>query len=198
MKNVTVWRNLAGGFLFVFAISIMSCGDAANNQDATDNDTTTATMQQHAEAVLTSTYQDTTVTGVVQFDEQPNGQVKMTLNVTVPSHAGKTVAVHIHENGNCGNMGKDVGEHWNPTHAQHGKWSTDSFHLGDIGNIDLNNEGNGSKEMETDRWTIGGDSQTDILNKTIIIHSGKDDFTTQPSGAAGNRIGCGVITKKSS
>jgi superoxide dismutase, Cu-Zn family len=51
--------------------------------------------------------------------------------------------------------------------------------------------------METDLWTISGtDSTKNILGKAIIVHGGKDDYTTQPTGNAGSRIGCGVITKK--
>jgi superoxide dismutase, Cu-Zn family len=48
-------------------------------------------------------------------------------------------------------------------------------------------------ELETDRWSIGGDAQKDILGKAFIVHSGEDDYTSQPAGNAGNRIGCGVI-----
>ncbi|NNF81525.1 MAG: superoxide dismutase family protein, partial [Flavobacteriaceae bacterium] len=29
--------------------------------------------------------------------------------------------------------------------------------------------------------------------KAIIIHEGSDDFTTQPTGAAGGRVSCGGI-----
>ena len=43
------------------------------------------------------------------------------------------------------------------------------------------------------RWTIGGEKTTNFMNRTIIIHSGVDDGTTQPSGDAGGRISCGVI-----
>ena len=34
----------------------------------------------------------------------------------------------------------------------------------------------------------------EILGKTVIIHSGVDDFKTQPSGNAGEKIACGVIS----
>ena len=43
------------------------------------------------------------------------------------------------------------------------------------------------------RWTIGGEKTTNVINRTIIIHSGVDDGKTQPSGNAGGRIGCGAI-----
>jgi len=41
----------------------------------------------------------------------------------------------------------------------------------------------------TDRFTV-----SEIIGKTVIIHSSPDDFTTQPSGNAGKKIACGVIT----
>jgi Cu-Zn family superoxide dismutase len=118
----------------------------------------------------------------------------MTLDIQIPKMANKTVAVHIHEHGSCGDMGKEAHGHWNPTNANHGKWGSDSFHLGDIGNVDLNGEGKGTLEMETDLWSISSsDSTKSILNRAVIVHGGKDDFTTQPTGNAGSRIGCGVI-----
>ncbi|MGB0347659.1 MAG: superoxide dismutase family protein, partial [Balneolaceae bacterium] len=32
-----------------------------------------------------------------------------------------------------------------------------------------------------------------IIGRGIIVHGGVDDLESQPSGAAGPRIGCGVI-----
>lgn len=146
----------------------------------------------HASAVLSGVFPDTTVTGNLQFDEE-NGKVKMKLEISIPAKANKSVAVHIHEKGDCGDMGKAAGGHWNPTGANHGKWGGASFHLGDIGNVSLDGKGNGSMEMETDLWTIGGDAKTNILAHSVIVHGGVDDFTSQPSGDAGTRIGCGII-----
>lgn len=40
----------------------------------------------------------------------------------------------------------------------------------------------------TDRFTV-----KEILNRTVVIHSRPDDFTTQPSGNSGEKIACGVI-----
>ena len=40
----------------------------------------------------------------------------------------------------------------------------------------------------TDRFTI-----CEIVGRTVIVHSGPDDFTTQPSGNAGSKIACGQI-----
>jgi len=42
----------------------------------------------------------------------------------------------------------------------------------------------------TDRFSVN-----EILGKTVVIHDGLDDFTTQPSGNSGNKIACGVISR---
>ena len=201
-----ILKNFASAFLLVSSLSIVSCGSDETANDA-DSDTTattntatndTATSPNdagRAEAVISGTYPDTAVTGTAMF-ETVNGKVKMTLNITAAARANKTVAVHIHEHPGCGDQGKDAHGHWNPTKANHGKWGSGAFHSGDIGNVELDKDGKGSKELETDRWTIGGDSTTNILNRSIIVHGGVDDFKTQPTGNAGNRIGCGIINKR--
>lgn len=149
-------------------------------------------MATHAEAALSGTYPDTTVTGLVKFDAA-DGKVKMELEITVPKKANKSVAVHLHEHGDCGDTGKMAHGHWNPTNAQHGKWGEGSFHLGDIGNVKLDSKGKGTIKLETDLWTLGGPASTNIIGRAVIVHGGVDDFKTQPTGNAGTRIGCGVI-----
>lgn len=106
-------------------------------------------------------------------------------------------AVHIHENGDCSSPdGKSAGGHWNPTGADHGQWGVAPFHLGDIGNVTVGEDGEGTLSLTTDLWTMGTGADNDILEKAVIVHEGPDDFTTQPTGAAGARIGCGVIRPK--
>ena len=103
-------------------------------------------------------------------------------------------AVHIHETGDCSAPdGTSAGGHWNPTGKAHGKWGEEPFHLGDLGNIPVGNDGTGSLELTTDLWDLGTGSDLDVVDKAIIVHAGADDFVSQPSGAAGARIGCGVI-----
>ena len=195
------FRNIFPAFFAMSAFALVSCGSNETSTVDEKSDTTTVTDKVEnetnatAEAVLSGTQQDTTVTGTVRFTED-DGKIKMTLDITIPKKANSSVAVHIHEHGNCGDMGKEAHGHWNPTKENHGKWGSAPFHRGDIGNVDLNGEGKGSMELETDLWSISGsDTAKNILNKAIIVHGGKDDFTTQPTGNAGSRIGCGVINK---
>jgi Cu-Zn family superoxide dismutase len=71
----------------------------------------------------------------------------MNSQISIPSKANQTVALHIHENGACGDMGKAASGHWNPTMQNPGKWGSASFHSGDIGNINLDANGNGSMQL---------------------------------------------------
>ena len=186
----------AGSLLTVLFFTACNNGKKEEDNTSSNKDTAIQTPEGgSAMATLSGTVADTTLTGTVEFMQQ-NGKVKMILSITCAKMANKSVAVHLHEMGDCGDMGKMAHGHWNPTNQQHGKWGSGSFHLGDIGNVALDATGKGSLEMETNLWTIGGDEKSNILNRSVIVHSGIDDFTTQPTGNAGSRIGCGVILKK--
>jgi len=196
-------------YILIASAALFSCNNESSNTTTMDTtrvsadttqhsmpmpDTASVAMVNHAQATLSGTYPDTAVSGSVKFDaDAASGKVKMVLEISVPAKAGKNVAVHLHEHGDCGDMGKMAHGHWNPTNAQHGKWGSGSFHSGDIGNVKLNSKGNGSLTISTDLWTLGGKPDKNILGKSVIVHGGVDDFTTQPTGNAGTRIGCGVI-----
>lgn len=167
---------------------------AHNGHTQTNATATGGQNGQGAMATLSGTKPDTTVSGTVRFTQDGN-QVRMDFQISVPKKANQSVAVHFHEHADCGDMGKHAGGHWNPTGENHGKWGEGAFHSGDIGNIQLDGSGNGSVQISSDRWSIGGDAKTDILNKTLIVHSGVDDYKSQPSGNSGERIGCGVIQR---
>lgn len=151
-------------------------------------------LPRQASAAIRAVKLDTTVNGTAFFKQCRNGKVKMKLEITVPSKASRIVAVHIHEHGVCGNMGKQAGAHWNPTKTNHGKWGSSSFHAGDLGNIKLDANGKGSMKRKTRLWTINDYTEQNIINRTIIVHSGIDDYISQPSGNSGERIGCGIIS----
>jgi Cu-Zn family superoxide dismutase len=137
---------------------------------------------------------DSNVAGEVTFTEE-NGKVTMTATfsgLTPGEHA-----IHIHEKADCSAAdGTSTGGHWNPTAEPHGKWGIEAgYHRGDIGNFTADADGNATLEFSTDLWCIGCDDETmNIVGKAVIVHQGVDDFTSQPSGAAGARISCtGII-----
>lgn len=96
-------------------------------------------------------------------------------------------AFHIHSGNTCtGNhadMFANTGTHFNPYDCMH------PYHAGDLPPL-FGANGNAVLEVMTDRFTI-----PQIIGKTVIIHDRPDDFTTQPSGNAGEKIACGVVRK---
>lgn len=98
-------------------------------------------------------------------------------------YSPRFLAMHIHENGNCTNNFSETGMHYNPTKAVH------PYHLGDLPPV-LNSNGyafmafyDGYLELEK------------LIGRSVVIHGKRDDFTSQPSGDAGDKIACGVIQK---
>lgn len=134
------------------------------------------------------------VTGEVSFSEE-NGTVTMTGTFSGLSEGEH--AIHIHQTADCSSEdGTSTGGHWNPTNEPHGAWGAkEGYHKGDIGNMVADKDGNAVIDFSTDQWCIGcEDENKNIVGKAIIVHQGVDDFTTQPTGAAGARVSCtGII-----
>ncbi len=134
------------------------------------------------------------VVGEVSFTEQ-DGSVSMMAKLSGLSPGEH--AIHLHEKADCSSDdGKSTGGHWNPTAEPHGKWGAEEgFHRGDIGNFTADEDGNATVEFSTDMWCLGcEDANKNIIGKAVIVHQGVDDYTSQPSGAAGARVSCtGII-----
>ena len=133
------------------------------------------------------------VTGQAFFSEKSR-KVKVEISVT-GVEPGPT-AVHLHSNGDCSSEdAMSSGGHWNPTKDKHGKWGESQFHSGDIGNINIDESGKGVLILidQHNRWSIGGTAQTNVIGRAVVVHQGRDDMVSQPSGAAGKRTGCGPI-----
>jgi Cu-Zn family superoxide dismutase len=191
--------------LFIGVVSTaVACGSGSNTSgdDATDNiemtenqmnNMETETMMAEKSAIaMVSSASGSNVSGTATFTQTADGKVKMTLaveNLTVGEHA-----IHLHENGDCSAAdGTSAGGHWNPAEDDHGKRGENEYHAGDIDNFTVGEDGKGNLEMVIEGWSIGDGQDSDILNKAVIIHADADDFTSQPSGAAGSRVACGVI-----
>jgi len=133
------------------------------------------------------------VTGEVTFIQEDNS---VTMTAELSGLEEGEHAIHIHQTADCSSAdGKSTGGHWNPTNNPHGKWGAEEgFHKGDIGNFMATAEGSATVTFITDEWCIGCDDENkNIIGKGVIVHNGVDDFTSQPSGAAGARISCAGI-----
>lgn len=193
MKNLKV---LLLSCILVSAVT--ACKDTKKETDTT-TEKETEVIEENVDttskklSVTLSPKSDSNIEGTINFTET-NGKVSMVGTVT-GLEEGKH-AIHIHEKADCSaNDGSSAGGHWNPTGQPHGAWGDEAgYHKGDIGNITANANGRATVTKTTDEWCIGcGDTTKDILGKAIIVHIGEDDLKSQPSGAAGARIGCAGI-----
>ena len=101
---------------------------------------------------------------------------------------------HIHEKGDCSAAdGMSAGGHFNPTAKPHGDPGTPDHHAGDMPMLVADASGNASLTADLNPMTVGAGT-TDIIGKAVIVHKDADDFKTQPTGNAGGRVACGVIT----
>ncbi len=103
---------------------------------------------------------------------------------------------HVHEKGDCSSPdGKSAGGHFNPSSVDHGGPDMEMHHAGDLGNIVANAEGVAEMKVELPTSFLSLDAKADnnIIDRAVVVHGGTDDMKSQPSGAAGPRVGCGVI-----
>jgi Cu-Zn family superoxide dismutase len=79
----------------------------------------------------------------------------------------------------------------------HGKLAADGPHAGDMMNIEVGDDGTGSLTVINELVSINGEHGLPALldedGTALIIHEKADDYITQPTGAAGSRIGCALI-----
>jgi superoxide dismutase, Cu-Zn family len=105
-------------------------------------------------------------------------------------------AFHIHAAGKCEPPAFDsAGGHFNPANAHHGMMSGPG-HAGDMPNLHVPASGALDLEVLNASITLDKDKPNSVFHPggtAIVIHAGKDDYTSDPAGNAGGRIICGVI-----
>lgn len=123
------------------------------------------------------------ISGTVVFYEDGDGVLLIADIRGLPTEEPDGVfGFHIHEGSACTGVDfADTGGHLNLTDQPH------PYHTGDLPPL-FSDHGNALMAVRTGRFTID-----DIVGRTVVIHSHPDDFTTQPSGNSGKKIGCGVI-----
>ena len=129
------------------------------------------------------------IRGLVRFYQTNNGVYVITSVTGLPAGTSPCdspiFAFHIHMGGSCESGGEEAfpmtGTHYNPA------WCNHPYHAGDLPPL-FSAGGIAMSSVLTDRFTV-----REIVGKTVVIHSGIDDFKTQPAGGAGEKIACGVI-----
>ena len=102
---------------------------------------------------------------------------------------------HVHEKGDCSSGdGMSAGGHFNPTGAPHGNHGAGMHHTGDLPSLKADAAGVARFSFDSSSISVGSGA-TDIVGKGLIVHKDPDDYTTQPTGNAGARLACAVITR---
>ena len=145
-------------------------------------------------AVIKGTAPDSKITGTVTLTEEKGGLTVVAKLTHVPQGAH---GFHIHAVGNCGDMGKAAGGHFNPDKSPHGLYPMDGpmkAMAGDMGNINVATDGSGDFSVFMPGLTLN-EGKYAVNGLSVILHEKKDDFS-QPAGNAGGRIACGIIETK--
>lgn len=187
-------KYLSVSLLTIFLLA--SCSQGEMSDSSTDSETNmdqetveTAPEITQATAVLSST-DGNNAAGVVTFTQTDNG-VRVEATISGLDQEARH-GFHIHQYGDCrAPDGTSAGGHFNPESVDHGAPTDDVRHVGDLGNLPSNAQGTADVDFVDSHLSFDGSDS--ILGRGVIVHAGTDDFESQPTGAAGSRLACGVI-----
>lgn len=108
--------------------------------------------------------------------------------------AGSWHSFHIHETGECDakDAFKSAGGHFSISETSHGFLTDGGPHAGDMPNQYISADGTLKTQVLNTFAFLGGENDN-VSGRALMIHSGPDDYQSQPSGDAGDRIACAVI-----
>ncbi len=123
------------------------------------------------------------LSGTVWLTDTPAG-VRLEARVTgLPPNETGFYGFHLHERGSCAQPSFESAKgHYNPSGAPHPR------HAGDFPVLLATNAADAWLSFVTTRFTVG-----EVIGRSVVIHANADDYTSQPAGNAGERIGCGII-----
>lgn len=127
--------------------------------------------------------------GEVRFSKVSEG---VKIMVVISGLSSGKHGFHIHEFGDLSKQnGKSAGGHFNPLGHSHAGREHVVRHVGDLGNLDVNKSGKTLVTFIDKKIKLNGTNN--IIGRSVIIHAGHDDFSSQPSGNSGERIAGGII-----
>ena len=190
MKKTTAGHSVSGDMASLFrrwlTVAICCALVACSSVNS-------ALQRERTAIALLAPTEGNTASGVVEF-EQDGSEMIVRLRIEGLTPNGLH-GVHIHEKGDCrAPDASSAGGHFNPTGDKHGGLDSEPRHAGDLGNVRADADGKVDTEFEVTGISLkaGDDS---VIGRSVIVHAQADDFVSQPSGNAGPRIACGLISK---
>ncbi|GAB0492902.1 hypothetical protein MMPV_004172 [Pyropia vietnamensis] len=112
--------------------------------------------------------------------------IKATLS-NMPT-AGAAHGFHIHTFGDTTkDDGTSAGGHYNPIEVDHGLPTSEVRHVGDLGNIEVDDDQTATYDQTHDIVSL-----PQVVGRSVIVHADPDDGG-QPTGNAGKRLAQGVL-----
>ncbi|MEO8431566.1 MAG: superoxide dismutase family protein [Acidobacteriota bacterium] len=186
--------KLISGALFAAAAAFIVTGcassGASGSSSAAAGSSAAAAGGMEARATIESK-SGSTVQGTAVFSELGSGGVRV--RVHIENAPPGTHGLHLHEKGDCSDPeAKSAGGHFNPGQMPHAGPMAEKRHAGDLGNIEIGADGKGDLDVRSDLLTVKPGPNS-VVGRAVVFHEKADDLTTQPTGNAGGRLGCGVI-----
>jgi len=147
--------------------------------------------------IATANFYNTKVKGSVTFYEN-NKNVIIELDISGLNKNG-IHGFHIHEAGDLSESScASACAHFNPYGKKHGGIDSKERHVGDLGNIMADKDGNAKYTLSDKMIKLRG-IKCNIIGRSIVIHEDKDDNglgnypDSLTTGHSGKRIACAVI-----
>ncbi|WP_284164782.1 superoxide dismutase family protein [Frigidibacter sp. SD6-1] len=133
------------------------------------------------------------IEGTVTMTETASGAVLVRIDAKgVPEGMH---GFHVHETGLCEGSFESAGGHI-AAGLNHGVGAEGGPHPGDLPNLHAAADGIVRAEFFTRGFSLGTEGAERIRDddgSAVILHADADDYASQPSGKAGDRIACGVL-----
>lgn len=133
--------------------------------------------------------------GMVMLQETPAGVL---VSADVTGLPAGDHGFHFHQKGLCDTATKfdSSGGHFAGGDHQHGYMTANGPHGGDMPNQHVGADGLLKTQILNTGVTLspGPKSVFDADGTALVIHAAADDYSSQPSGNAGGRIACAVIS----
>lgn len=131
--------------------------------------------------------------GAAELVQTPSGVL---IKLSVKGLPTGEHAFHVHAVGKCEAPFTTAGGHFNPGGKKHGILAPEGHHAGDMPNLHIPSSGDLEVEVVNAAITLERGKPNTVFDEdgsALVIHAGRDDYKSDPTGDAGGRIACGVI-----